>query len=168
MLAGAFGKKGVRFDVVAHEGRKLYDIEMQVTNHKDLPQRIRYYQGMLDKATLDSGKDYRGLKQTYIIFICTFDAFGWGLPVYERVQRVEDFYAYSDAVERIRSSSDERSVYAMYEESLREEIQNELIRQLGRTLSPEIIASALSRSVEEIIKILRGDPSADVSAMNLH
>ena len=37
---------------------------------------------MLDTATLPAGKSYMSLKDTYIIFLCTFDPVDLGLPVY--------------------------------------------------------------------------------------
>ena len=53
-----------------------------MANKGDIGRRTRYYQGVLDTATLPKGKDYSSLKETYIVFICTFDPFGLGLPVY--------------------------------------------------------------------------------------
>lgn len=41
----------------------------------ELPLRVRYYQGMIDQEILSSGTDYIFLKETYIIFICTYDPF---------------------------------------------------------------------------------------------
>ena len=49
---------------------------------EELPLRIRYYQGMIDQEILSSGIDYIFLKETYIIFICTYDPFGKGKYVY--------------------------------------------------------------------------------------
>ena len=40
------------------------------------------YQGMIDQEILNSGQEYRELKDVYIIFICTFDPFGKGLYRY--------------------------------------------------------------------------------------
>lgn len=39
----AYGSKGVRFDVYASDGSKIFDLEMQIVDKKDLPQRARYY-----------------------------------------------------------------------------------------------------------------------------
>ena len=49
---------------------------------EELPLRIRYYQGMIDQEILSAGTDYIFLKDTYIIFICTYDPFGKGKYVY--------------------------------------------------------------------------------------
>ena len=71
-------QKGVRLDLsVETEGGTIFDIEMQTTSGIAgwLPKRTRYYQAMIDINILAKGQDYTKLKQTYIIFICTFDPF---------------------------------------------------------------------------------------------
>ena len=37
---------------------------------------------MLDTATLPAGSSYMSLKDTYIVFLCTFDPVGLGLTMY--------------------------------------------------------------------------------------
>ncbi|MBD5096314.1 MAG: Rpn family recombination-promoting nuclease/putative transposase [Lachnospiraceae bacterium] len=75
--------KSVRLDVyVEDEHDTVYNIEMQVGINKNLPKRSRYYQGMIDLNILEKGEDYKNLKRSYIIFICTFDLFGKGRHIY--------------------------------------------------------------------------------------
>ena len=38
--------KSVRLDVYVEDGNRIFDLEMQATNKKNLPYRSRYYQGM--------------------------------------------------------------------------------------------------------------------------
>ena len=47
-----------------------------------LAKRTRYYQAMIDMDMLKKGEVYNQLRPSYIIFICTFDAFDEGLPMY--------------------------------------------------------------------------------------
>ena len=75
--------KSVRLDVyVEDEKDTVYNIEMQVTINKNLPKRARYYQGMIDLNILEKGEDYKNLKRSFVIFICTFDLFGKGRHIY--------------------------------------------------------------------------------------
>lgn len=75
--------KGIRLDVYLEDDTNtVYDIEMQTTTNKNLPKRTRYYQGMLDLNMIERGEDYKKLKNSYVIFICTFDPFGKNEPVY--------------------------------------------------------------------------------------
>ena len=77
--------KAVRLDVyVEDEIGTVYNIEMQTTKGRDgeLPRRTRYYQGMIDMDLLGKGVYYDDLRQTYIIFICTFDLFGLDERIY--------------------------------------------------------------------------------------
>ena len=75
--------KSVRFDVLVQtENGKFYDIEMQVSNEKNIPKRMRFYQTAIDISFLDKGNSYNELNDGFIIFICTFDAIGKNRPVY--------------------------------------------------------------------------------------
>ena len=75
--------KSVRLDVYVRDGKgTVYDIEMQVTDTKELPKRSRYYQSMIDLQLIDKGQHYKALKPSYIIFICPFDLFDKGRHIY--------------------------------------------------------------------------------------
>ena len=75
--------KGVRLDIMIEDDTgKLYDVEMQTTNEKNLPERMRYYQCAIDNSAINKGGDYNDLPDTFIIFLCTFDYLEKGLPVY--------------------------------------------------------------------------------------
>ncbi len=79
-----FGSKGIRMDVYAKDagGQKVYNIELQAKDTKELPERARYYQGAMDVDLLKSGQDYKDLKTTFIVFICVDDIFEKGLAKY--------------------------------------------------------------------------------------
>ena len=69
--------KSVRLDVYLKDGRgTVYNVEIQTTSNRNLPKRTRYYAGMIDLNEIEKGADYSGLPQSFVIFICTFDAFG--------------------------------------------------------------------------------------------
>ena len=77
-----FESKGIRLDVYAKNETDSYNIELQAINTKELPERARYYQGVMDVDCLKSGQRYRELKNSYVIFICIQDIFNKGLPCY--------------------------------------------------------------------------------------
>ena len=80
-----YDSKSVRLDVYVHDEQgRIYDIEMQCTSGTDseLPKRTRYYQGMIDMDETEKGQYYQDLKESFIIFICTFDPFDQGRPMY--------------------------------------------------------------------------------------
>ena len=74
--------KSVRFDVYAKDNKRIFDIEIQTTNNKNLPKRARYYQSIIDVDNLSKGDNYTKLKDTYIIFLCLEKPFEKDLPVY--------------------------------------------------------------------------------------
>ena len=81
--------KSVRFDVLVQaENGKLYDVEMQVSNERNIPKRMRFYQAAIDISFLDKGNSYNSLNDSFIIFICLFDAIGKNRPIYT----FENFY----------------------------------------------------------------------------
>ena len=82
-VAAGIEAKSVRLDLlVKDEAGKSYDIEMQVSNEHNIPKRMRYYQAAIDIAFLDKGTHYKALNESYIIFVCLFDAIGKGKPLY--------------------------------------------------------------------------------------
>lgn len=77
-------RKGVRLDVFARDDvGRVYDVEMQVADEHNLGTRIRYYQSKIDTDSLRSGASYTDIKQSYVIFLCTFDPFECGLRRYD-------------------------------------------------------------------------------------
>ncbi|MBQ9206027.1 MAG: Rpn family recombination-promoting nuclease/putative transposase [Treponema sp.] len=77
-----YGSRGIRLDVFAKNDGQAFNIEMQSIDTKELPERARYYQGVIDVDMLKSGQKYKELKDSYIIFICVHDIFGKGLAKY--------------------------------------------------------------------------------------
>ena len=77
-----YNSKGVRLDVYVQGSDKIFDIEVQTYKPENLAKRMRYYQGIIDVDSLQRGTYYTELKQSFIIFICTFDPFGLNLPMY--------------------------------------------------------------------------------------
>lgn len=82
--------KGIRLDVyVKDEKHTIYDLEMQTSNTNELPKRTRYYHSSIDRGHLEVGEKYSKLKDSYVIFICTFDLFekGYGKYTFETLCR---------------------------------------------------------------------------------
>ena len=74
--------KGIRLDVYVKDSNRVFDIELQTTNERNLELRTRYYQGVMDISELEKGDFFSNMKESYIIFICMFDPFGAGMPIY--------------------------------------------------------------------------------------
>ena len=77
-----YESKGIRLDVYVFDSDRVFDIEIQTSIPPSLPKRTRYYQSLMDVDNLLRGQSYAELKESYVIFICTQDPFGKGLPVY--------------------------------------------------------------------------------------
>ena len=78
--------KGIRLDVyVEDEKNRSFNVEIQLTNNDNLPKRMRYYHSLIDLDKLHKGKivKYKNLGESYVIFICTFDVFGYGYQMYD-------------------------------------------------------------------------------------
>lgn len=93
-----YGFKGVRLDVYCEdETKSVYSVEIQTTDQKNLPKRIRYYHDMIDINILDKGSNYRDLRKSFVIFICTFDYYRKDRYMYTfRKQCQEDSSLYLD------------------------------------------------------------------------
>lgn len=77
--------RGIRMDVYAKESgssERVYDLEMQAQSEPLLGKRFRYYQSAIDVRELPSGDGYDRLPESFIIFLCSHDPFGYGLARY--------------------------------------------------------------------------------------
>jgi len=74
--------KSVRLDVLFEDDSAWYDIEMQIEDEKNIPNRSRYYHASVDTHSLAKGDNYNNLKPCYVIFICMFDIIGLDEPIY--------------------------------------------------------------------------------------
>ena len=86
-----YESKGIRLDVYVEDDKNtVYNIEIQTTSNKNLPKRMRYYQGLIDLHTIDKGEDYIKLKKSFVIFICTYDPFCEGRYIYTFRNRCDE------------------------------------------------------------------------------
>jgi len=78
--------KGVRLDVYVEDDKnRSFDLEIQLADNDDLAKRMRYYHSLIDLDKLHKGKSvkYKTLGESFVVFICTFDVFGFGYQVYD-------------------------------------------------------------------------------------
>ena len=62
---------------------RYFNVEVQRASSGAVPQRARYHLGMIDSKHFPAGeKDYRKLKDAYVIFITETDVLGYDLPIY--------------------------------------------------------------------------------------
>ena len=97
-LEAQLTSKGIRLDIyVTLEDGTVIDVEMQAADStKDtLAKRTRYYQSILDNDALKKGELYSKLRQTIIIFICTFDPFNRNFSRYTFSSRCHEDYKLS-------------------------------------------------------------------------
>ena len=63
----AAASRGVRMDVFAREGSRVFDIEMQVSPEGRIGRRMRYYQAAIDATELGPGEDYGLLPESFVV-----------------------------------------------------------------------------------------------------
>lgn len=74
--------KGIRLDVYVKEDERVYDIEIQVADTNELPERARFYSSAMDLDILAAGQDYEELPDSHVILICMKQIFENNLPIY--------------------------------------------------------------------------------------
>ena len=98
-----YSAHGVRMDVYVKDSNRVFDIEIQTSVPEDLLRRMHYYQSMIDIDSLMKGSDYISLKESYIIFLCTKDPLGLGLPVYtfKTICKEKDGFTLDDGINKV-------------------------------------------------------------------
>lgn len=74
--------KGSELDLFVRAKEGVFDVEMQCTPRGSLGRHFRYYQGAMDTTDMRKGDAYDQLPESAIVFVCDYDPFGEGLPVY--------------------------------------------------------------------------------------
>lgn len=74
--------KSIRLDIYCEDEDTMYNVELQNGEYDALPQRSRYYQSMMDVDELEKGREYSELRNSIVIFICTFDPLKKGRHLY--------------------------------------------------------------------------------------
>ena len=72
----------MRFDAIATDGKRVFEVEVQRDDEGADPRRARYNSCMMDARELDKGKDFSELPETYVIFITEHDVWKGNRPLY--------------------------------------------------------------------------------------
>ena len=102
-LSEGFFSHSVRFDVYVEGSSEVIDFEIQCSPVEGIEKRVREYQANLDVEQLRRGKPYSDLKESWIVFFCTFDPFKRGLPVYtvEQIFKEDRGKNYDDGTHKV-------------------------------------------------------------------
>ena len=74
--------RGVRFDVLATDGKQFFECEVQRSDEGANPRRTRFHVSMIDSREVAKGTKFKELPEIYVIFITENDVWGNGLPLY--------------------------------------------------------------------------------------
>ena len=151
IIDNSYGAKGVRLDVlVKDDEKKLYNVEMQMSNDSSLVYRLRYYQGSLDVTALDKGQDYDELPDTIIIFLCNGDMLGRGLPICT-IQKycTEDGTIVDDGTKQIVLN------YSLYDL-----IEDKELKALCRYCKTKEVSSELTREIDMEVNRIKQNEKA--------
>jgi len=101
-------KRGIRIDVLATEkdGEKIlriYDIEPNKYEEKDIPRRSRFYQSLIDSKLLPTDTKFKELPDSMSIWILPYDPFGDDRMLYTVKNMVveNNHLVYNDGVTKI-------------------------------------------------------------------
>lgn len=152
-IQGSLGSHSVRLDVYLDDGRTIFNVEMQTGNKLNLPKRVRYYGGRLDCDQLEKAQDYNMLRPTYVIFICTFDPFGWDQYHYSfenRCAEVEDLKLGDESYKLFFNAAGHKG-------TISEELKALLNYFLDPERMPENEKTDLVRKIDDIVDFANRD-----------
>ena len=121
---------------------------MQTTDKKNLGCRMRYYQSLIDAELLDKGANFNDLKESNIIFFCTFDPFRKGLPQ----------YTFCNSCEELPDLKlDDKCRKIAYNVNAFEKVDDEKIRKLLEFISTGKSETALTNKICKELKRVQGN-----------
>ncbi|MFI3202004.1 MAG: Rpn family recombination-promoting nuclease/putative transposase [Eubacteriales bacterium] len=142
----SYEAKSVRLDVYTQDDNRIFNLEMQLDNHKDLPRRSRYYQALIDLNAIEKGEYYKDLKESYVVFICTFDPFKKGLPKYEFVNTCME-------EEGLQLEDGTHKVY--FNAKAYRSVENQKIQAFLRYINGEQLEDEFVHKIEERVKRIK-------------
>ncbi len=141
--------KSIRLDVYAADGvGTVYNVELQLTRHKNLPKRGRYYQDMIDLNLLDKGWRYQKLPRSVVIFVCDFD-------MYNRNRVVYSFRRREDSEPELLYGDETQMVFVNLGGNL--EGESEELRAFVQYMNSGEIRTEYVQSLEQEVAIVRSD-----------
>ena len=148
----------VRLDVWAmDEEERIYNTEVQKEDTGNLPKRSRFYQALIDSNLLKPGEvGFQRLNPVYIILICPFDLFGYGLYRYTFQMQCKEVPGLSLQDGAIRIFLNTRGQHA---EGVQKELI-ELLRYMEHT-TEEVSASCASERIHNIQKRIHAIKSSE-------
>ena len=139
---------GVRFDILAKGLKKLIDMEIQVLDTGELPERALYYLASLIVCSLKKGQTYNLLGESYVVFFCRFDPFGKGLPVY-------NFSMRCDKKPRLQLTQNARIIFFNAAAWLK--CKNKALRALLRYIMTGEATSDLTHRIDAAVSEIKHD-----------
>ena len=95
----------VRFYTEVQDDQKCnYNIEIKMANNDNLGKQARYYQSQIDYAAFMNGKTHHGYNVSFVILLCAFDPFGYGLRRYQ-------FHHYEDSIQDLRLGTQSHTIF---------------------------------------------------------
>ena len=139
----AAASRGVRMDVFAREGSRVFDIEMQVSPEDRIGRRMRYYQAAIDATELGPGEDYGLLPESFVVFFCATDPFRAGEAVYS-IERV--------CLEAPELVAGDDSHWRVFNASAAEDVADPDLRDLLHYVATGRPDGALSREIDSLVE----------------
>ena len=160
-LSAFYETKGVRLDVYVKDSDKIFDIEIQNNPELNLAKRTRYYQSMIDIDNLFKGEDYDTLKESFIIFICTFDPFGENLSTYTFRNR---------CIEKENLELDDKTTKIIFNAEAFAAEKNVEISAFLRYISERIPTDSFTEKLHTLVETSKANQKlrSEYLAMNLH
>ncbi len=143
-----YQSKGVRLDLyVVDENGNIYNVEVQTTNERHLPKRMRYYQSIIDISILNPGDLYNELRKSFVIFICNYDPFERGRYIYtfENICKEEPDLTFGDETTKVIVNT----------HGTKGEISAEL-KEIIMYLKDEEITGNYSQALDDAVNAVKG------------
>ena len=82
---------GTRLDLYVKDTEdRVFNVEVQTTDKKNLAKRMRFYQSVIDVELLSPGANYNNLGLSFVLFICNYDEFHRGRYIYTFMNMCEE------------------------------------------------------------------------------
>ena len=138
---------GARLDLYVRDNQgRVFNVEVQTSDKKNLPKRMRYYQSVIDVELLSPGANYNKLGKCFVLFICNYDPFNYGRYIYTFENRCLEEPGLPLGDETVKVIANTRGTVG--------EISDEL-KELLLYFDKGIVTGAYTRKLDDAVKSVK-------------
>ena len=143
----------------------MYDAEPNLNDDrediKSLPKRVRFYHALIDAKSLQSGAEYKSLKNVIVIMITPYDPFGYDYMIYTVDNKIRELpeAPYNDGAQTL-------FLYTKGTKGVISEELKQFLQYMEQTTSENAVNEKL-KEIHKMVEKVKNDEEVSIEFMKI-